>query len=143
MTTKAFLNHLYRSIRESFPDVTIAYEYEELSRTHLIRVTPQSIYDSDEFLDLEADLNQLWIAKSINTSEEDFCIVSTNSLTQLEQPQIVYIPEPTHAFSASGQELEEKGYTIDSSAMERIPEFEGFALPEFESASSEQYSLAA
>ena len=143
MTIGAFLKHLYHKIQTSFPQVTIAYQYEKASRTHLIKVTPQIIYESDEFLDLEAALNELWIAETAKTTEEDFCIVSTNSLSQLEHPQIVYIPELTHAFSASELELEEEGFTIDSSAKKTIPEFEGLTSPEFECADSEQYSLAA
>ncbi len=143
MTIRAFLKYLYDKVQVSFPQATIAYQYDEASRTHLIKVTPQSIYESDEFLDLEAELNQQWITQTANSTEEDFCIVSTNSLSQLDQSQIVYIPELTQAFSVSGQELEEKGYTVASFTTGKTPEFEDLTSPEFEPTTSGQYSLAA
>jgi hypothetical protein len=143
MSIKVFLETVYQGLIKNFPDVSISYQYDECSCTHFVKVTPQQVYESDAFLDFEAGLNELWLAEVAHTTEEDFCIVSTDSLIQLKQPQLVYIPKPIQGFSASGEELEQEGYKIGYSSIEHIPEFEGFTSPEFEPATSEQYSLAA
>jgi|AntRauTorckE5430_2_1112549.scaffolds.fasta_scaffold10008_2 hypothetical protein len=143
MIIKTFLETVYEGVIKNFPDVSISYEYDEGSHTHFVKVTPQYVYESDAFLDFEAELNELWLAQVVHTPEEDFCIISTDSLIQLKQPQLVYIPEPIQAFSASGQELEQEGYKISYSSIKYTPEFKGLTSLELEPATSEQYSLAA
>jgi hypothetical protein len=143
MSIRTFLEKVYQGVIKNFPDASISYKYDECSRTHFVKVTPQHIYESDAFLDFETGLNELWLAEVAHTTEEDFCVVSTDSLVQLQQPQLVYIPEPIQAFSASGDELEQEGYKISYSLIERTPEFEDFTSPEFQTNTSEQYSLAA
>jgi hypothetical protein len=61
MQAKALVLQACRHIQKSFPEVTIAYQYNKELGTHFIRVTPQHVYDSDAFLDFEAELNQLWL----------------------------------------------------------------------------------
>jgi hypothetical protein len=143
MNIRTFLETVYQGVIKNFPDVSISYQYDECSRTHFVKITPQHVYESDAFLDFEVKLNELWLAQVAHTTEEDFCMVSTDSLIQLKQPQLVYIPEPIQAFSASGEELEQEGYKIGYSSIEHTTEFKGFTSPEFEPTTSEQYSLAA
>lgn len=93
MHAKALVLQACRRIQKSFPEVTIAYQYNQELGTHFIRVTPQHVYDSDAFLDFEAELNQLWLKEVAYETEEDFCIVSTKSLIQVEQPEALYLPD--------------------------------------------------
>lgn len=94
MTTfKEILQDIFSRISESFPHVKIEYQFDEVSCTHYIKVTPQEVYDSSEFLLFESKLNNIWNNSDI-LSKEDFCIVSEESLIQLDSPELIYAPSP-------------------------------------------------
>ncbi|MCB9253011.1 MAG: hypothetical protein H6605_11120 [Flavobacteriales bacterium] len=96
------LQDIFSQISNAFPSVRIEYQFEQASNTHFIKVTPQETYDSIEFLRFESKLNKQWFESGISV-EEDFCIVSDDSLIQLEAPELIYEPSPRldHIFVSS------------------------------------------
>ncbi|MCO6488327.1 MAG: hypothetical protein J5I98_07920 [Phaeodactylibacter sp.] len=86
-------------IAASFPTVTVEYQYSKASNTHFFRVTPQTIFDSVEFLSLEGELYRDW-TKIENETGDAFCLLSEDSLITLNNPSIVFEPDPlTFSFS--------------------------------------------
>ncbi len=102
MTSKQILQDIFSQISNAFPSVRIEYQFDRVSNTHFIKVTPQETYDSTDFLRFESKLNKQWHESGIST-EEDFCIVSEDSLIQLETPELVYEPaqREDHIFVSS------------------------------------------
>ncbi|MCB0566325.1 MAG: hypothetical protein KDD01_18295 [Phaeodactylibacter sp.] len=97
MTSKQTLQDILSQISNAFPSVRIEYQFDRASNTHFIKVSPQETYDSTKFLRFESKLNKQWLESGISP-EEDFCIVSKDSLIQLENPELIYEPSPRQDF---------------------------------------------
>jgi|GEM_PF-5578552 len=89
MTVSDLIYNLFEDIKEKFPNSVIKYQYNDYSITHFVQVSPLSAYNSDDFLNLDVEYSRLF--QSLNL-EDDFCIISEDSITILDNPSKVYIP---------------------------------------------------
>lgn len=93
ITAQGFLNQAFNQIIQRFPSVTIEYKYSNLSCSHIVKVTPSSVYDSESFLDLEGDLYQAWLEVE---TEDDFGIVTDGTIVSDSDMELIYSPTPCH-----------------------------------------------
>lgn len=92
MTPKDFITVCVQKISLAFPQLTISYKFDEDSDTHFLKVIPEEDYSSDEFMELEADIYSDWYSQTDNL-DHGFCIISSSSLTQLEEDKVLYKPQ--------------------------------------------------
>lgn len=93
MTSQEFLNYIWKEIESKFPTSCIEYEFDHISQTHFIKLTPQVIYDSNSFMELESSFHDMW-AEVEKGFEEDLSFLSCESLIQLSSPTLIYSPDP-------------------------------------------------
>jgi hypothetical protein len=85
-----FIKGALDKIKASYPEATILYEYNILSSTHFIKVTPIEFYNDESFLDLEFELIDAFNALEL---DESLCFITEDSLIDLKNPSIVIKPE--------------------------------------------------
>ncbi|GJM36569.1 MAG: hypothetical protein DHS20C18_55700 [Saprospiraceae bacterium] len=90
-TVQRFLNQAFNQIIQKFPNVTIEYKFSELSKSHIVKVTPAKIYDSESFLDLEGDLYKAWL--NVET-DDDFGLVTDGTIVDDSNMEEIYSPTP-------------------------------------------------
>ncbi|MGB1217191.1 MAG: hypothetical protein ACPG5P_04905 [Saprospiraceae bacterium] len=87
MNIHEYINAVFEKITESFPNVGLAYQYNTFSETHFFRFDSDEIFNSNEFVDLDFELTELF-------DENDFeglvCFITLTSLTQLDNPMRIY-----------------------------------------------------
>lgn len=80
MKLENYLNLVFDKIRKQFPNAKIAYELKENTGTHFFQVTPESVYGTETFIDLDYDLSNLF---HDNEFDGDICFISEDALTEL------------------------------------------------------------
>ena len=92
MKVQAFLEKTYSKIKEQFATAKVEYEFSRVTDTHYVKITPDEIFNSGEFLKLKGELYHDWYSV-VDNEEESFCFLSSDSLVQLENPTLIYEPE--------------------------------------------------
>ncbi len=95
MTIQAFIEHSFLRIQQVFPNVAIAYQYVANAETHFIKVTPKSIFDYEQFIDIDFELTDLFNQQGFS---EILCFVSSDALVTIDQPSKVYSPKPNSSY---------------------------------------------
>ena len=85
---KKFMSVVFDKLIENFPSATIAYEHKEMSDTHFFKITPKSVYNSEEFIDFSMDIDEEFYQTD---SDGIIGFITENSLTELK-PTKTHIP---------------------------------------------------
>lgn len=126
MIAKKFITDCVTKISLAFPNVTISYKFDLASETHYLKVIPQEVQSSESFQDLESELYVDWY-KNPNHLGEAFCIVSSDSLVQVDEDEILYMGEYDQASShleKSALIVEFIGFSTGSDVRVESREFE-------------------
>jgi hypothetical protein len=88
MTAKEYIYKNLQKLANLFTNLTFAYEFKEMSQTHVIEVKPEFEFSSnDEYIDAEIDLtskfDELFYPESI-------LFISENSLTTISKVEKVF-----------------------------------------------------
>lgn len=149
MTIPQFIQYAVDKISRAFPTVTISYQHLPHEMTHFVKVVPDSIYSSDAFMELEGALYQQWI-EEVGQLDEDFCLVSKESLIQLEHAHILYRPKTQPAYQISLRWADgHQDCLLETPETSIIPEKRSFSVTgvpgyeEFDEFDDSVYSLAA
>ncbi len=105
MNNAPLIKEFANKISANFPSTFTWYEYNALSCTHFLLVEPVEIYDSKVFKEFGADLYFDWLKNGIE--DEDFCLISSDSLTQLDQPELLCAPKNEFTLHIDGQEFQD------------------------------------
>ncbi|MGB0863371.1 MAG: hypothetical protein ACPGXZ_10655 [Saprospiraceae bacterium] len=80
---KEKIEAIFKNLVKVFPFANVEYEYKQLSNTHFFKISPDSIYNSVEFIDYTFDVvnnfNKNWFDSLI-------CFITDNSLIELTNP---------------------------------------------------------
>lgn len=96
-----FLNNAFNSIEASFPNATIEYKYNDFTKSHIVKLTPSDTYYSNALLALKGRIYQSWL--KIDT-EEDFGIVTDDTIIDDSNMQLIYAPPVEVKFSFDSSE---------------------------------------
>jgi len=90
MTIQKFLDQIFQSIQDKCPESTIEYQFKAISNTHFIKVTPESVFSSDAFIDIDFDFSDRFYAQGFDS---DLCFLTEGSLVELDNPTVIYNPK--------------------------------------------------
>ena len=85
-----FITKVFTTLVNNFPSATILYEYKDISDTHFLKVTPISLYNSEEFVEFSSNLMDDFYNKDL---EGMLCFLTEGALTELNQPTKKHLPE--------------------------------------------------
>jgi hypothetical protein len=125
MNIKNFITEAINILKEAFPTSTLKYEYQGISDTHLLEITPTEIFNSDEFMDVDIKLIDQFYALNLDT---DFSIISDCGLTKLDKSRVVYSPKPVTDYLWSTIVIQEEMVTSKcepNSIIEPVPSLSG------------------
>lgn len=105
MTPQEFVHSSVEKLSKHFPQLCISYEFDQLSTTHFVKIVPGHIYDTEEFMNLEAEIYTDWFEK-VDDVSHSFCIVSSNSLAQLSNEEVLYQGKPALTISLIWEQAE-------------------------------------
>jgi hypothetical protein len=84
-----FMDNVFTTLVDKFPNATIRYQHKELSDTHFFKVTPLSIYNAEEFINLNLELNDNFYFSGL---EGTLCFITKDSLTEVNSPRRIHNP---------------------------------------------------
>lgn len=88
MTAKEFLREKLAHFAETFPHITIKYNYDELAEAHIIELSPITEYYNNPKLD------DTWITLIKNFwgqfPAEHICFISSDSTLRVENPEFAF-----------------------------------------------------
>lgn len=87
ITSKEFLREQLQSIYNKLYNIEISYEFR--TGTHIIKIAPEYIYNNNEYIELEIELEEAFLKKFPN---EEIMFISNNSLTEIKNAEFVFLP---------------------------------------------------
>ena len=97
MTATKFLIEELKKLYNCFPNATIRYEVSKATSAHLIEITPIDFFESDEYIDYELYLEDMF-KQHFPSSEIIF--ISSESLNKVTEPVFEIYSEMTGEFLA-------------------------------------------
>jgi hypothetical protein len=84
-----FMDNVFTTLVDEFPKATIQYQCKELSDTHFFKITPLYIYNAEEFINLNLELNDKFYFSGL---EGTLCFITEDSLIELDNPMRIHTP---------------------------------------------------
>lgn len=84
MTSKEYIKEKLQDLCNNFRNIKVRYEYRNLGNAHIVEVTPQEIYDTDEkYMRFEYEFEEEFERRF---PHEEIMFVSENSLIVINKP---------------------------------------------------------
>jgi hypothetical protein len=87
MNIKEFIESEIRELASIFSYVEIYYEYKEVTNSHFIKVIPQSVFNSIEFVKIKSNISRDFLK---NNYSGLLCFVSEDSRVKLSGASKIY-----------------------------------------------------
>lgn len=127
MTAVTFLIEELKELQKLFPSAEFRYEMSHGTNTHLVEITPDSIYNNNDYIDYELALEEEFISLF---PTENIIFISEDSLNKITNPIFEIYSE------------EEGSFIMDFDVLEELESFI-FAENEFQFGGENNYALAA
>ncbi|MFA7379743.1 MAG: hypothetical protein WC150_04730 [Bacteroidia bacterium] len=119
MNSKAYLLDKLGEIRIEFPEFSPYFEYDHESTTYFVHVIPEKIDKETRFNEL---CGMLIVDMMNKYPNEYLCFITSNSLTKLKRPELVFREQISFYPIKEGQR------TSITTQNDLTPEFSGFSF---------------
>ena len=87
MTAENFIKEKLKKLIEKFPDISIRYEKNKNTGSHLIEILPLHFFNSNvDYMKEEWDIGEEF---ENNYPEEDILFISEESLVEIKKPDLI------------------------------------------------------
>ncbi|NCA86148.1 MAG: hypothetical protein EOM83_11340 [Clostridia bacterium] len=88
MNSHQYIENKLQKLVKEFPQITLLYEFDEVNETHVVEVSPLSVYENNNsYMEAEGDLTFDFDQRFF---PEEIMFVSEDSLTRVTNPQKVF-----------------------------------------------------
>ena len=124
MEAKDYIVKELGSLSKNIPNITVRYEYDAQSQTHLIEITPSDIYSHDEnYIGWEVEFYDRFSSKF---PYEAVCFITDDSVVKIEKAEFTFSYNSTVEFEREACMVQVGNIFVSASTIIYLPELTTF-----------------
>lgn len=127
MNSKQYIYNKLKELHSQFPNLAIKYKHDSYTQMHIVDIMPLCEYENNkDFMRFETDLSYEFDNMFF---PESVVFISSNSLTQITNPELVM--DPVISTSLKNDQLSETfniDFSIDVNCVDKIIDSNNYSL---------------